>query len=175
MWNKNHSTHFYNTNGKQLTQQVPAWRNIFDSSVTLITKIQRCFIRYLIKVIVKIFKLITPRLLPNYDMFKVLEAVLSVAIRAYTTQPNLTASTVCVCWMWAKVDVLMKAGIGTEKRETGGGVNRRCLGEDWWNSNLPVLCVFAWILKYGVSEVYLGFVFVFPVPSCENWKWEERD
>lgn len=38
-------------------------------------------------------------LAPNYGACEVLEAVLSVAIRAYTTQPSLTASTVCVCWM----------------------------------------------------------------------------
>lgn len=43
--------------------------------------------------------MITPRLAPNYEVFEELEAVLSVAIGAYTTHPSLTASTVCVCWM----------------------------------------------------------------------------
>lgn len=52
--------------------------------------------------------MIITRLAPNYGACEVLEAVLSVAIRAYTTQPSLTASTVCVCWMWGKVDVLME-------------------------------------------------------------------
>lgn len=42
---------------------------------------------------------IKPRLAPNYEVFGELEAVLPVAIGAYTTQPSLTASTVCVCWM----------------------------------------------------------------------------
>lgn len=41
----------------------------------------------------------TPGLAPNYEALEELEAVVSVAIRAYTTQPSLTASTVCVCWM----------------------------------------------------------------------------
>lgn len=50
---------------------------------------------------------ISPRLAPNY-VSEELDAVLSVAIGAYTTQPSLTASTVCVCWMWGKVGVLME-------------------------------------------------------------------
>lgn len=39
------------------------------------------------------------RFAPNYEVFEELEAVLPFATRAYTTQPSLTASTVCVCWM----------------------------------------------------------------------------
>lgn len=39
------------------------------------------------------------RLAPNYEVVEELEAVLPFATGAYTTQPSLTASTVCVCWM----------------------------------------------------------------------------
>lgn len=52
---------------------------------------------------------------------------------------------------------------------TGGGVNRRRLGEVWWGNNLHVsVCVKGEVCF--VSDVYLGFVFVIPVPSCEKWK-----
>lgn len=57
------------------------------------------------------------------------------------------------------------------RRGTGGGVNRRSLGEVWWNNNMPVfvsVCVRGEVCV--VSDVYLGFVFVIPVPSCEKRK-----
>lgn len=64
-----------------------------------------------------------------------------------------------------------KGGVGAEKG-TGGGVNRRHLGEAWWNNNLAVLvsvCVNSEVCF--VSDVYLGlFFFVIPVPSCEKRK-----
>lgn len=47
---------------------------------------------------------------PNYGASTVLEAVLSVAIGSYTTQPSLTAATVCVCWMLGTGNVLMDGG-----------------------------------------------------------------
>lgn len=76
-----------------------------------------------------------------------LEAVLSVAIGSYTTQPSLTAATVCVCWMLGTGSVLMdggrKGGVGAEEQGTGGGVNRGGLGEDRWHNNLAVSCLCA--------------------------------
>lgn len=71
-----------------------------------------------------------------------------------------------MCW-WRK------GGVGTEEKGTGEGVNRRRLGEGWWNNNLPVLvsvCVNSGICF--VSDVYLGFVFC---NSCAFlWEAEMR-
>lgn len=66
-----------------------------------------------------------------------------------------------------------KGGVGAEEKGTGGGVNRRRLGEAWCSNNLAVLlsvCVGSEVCF--VSDVYLGFVcfFVIPVPSCEKRK-----
>lgn len=47
------------------------------------------------------------------------------------------------------------------RRGASGGVNRRSLGEVWWNNNLPV---FMSVCMDGevcfVYDVYLGFVFL---------------
>lgn len=62
--------------------------------------------------------------------------------------------------------------VGRKEKGTGGGVNRRSLGEVWWEDNLPVLAS-AWVSGEVcfVSDVCLDFViFVIPVPSCEKRK-----
>lgn len=117
------------------------------------------------------------RLYPNYhSIMKCLMCwKLFYQLRSVPTQHNLVLLLpLCVsagCW-GREMCRWMKGGVGAEEKGTGGGINRRGLGEDRWNNNLAVLCLCANSAVYSVSGVYLGFVFC---NSCAFlWEAEMR-